>query len=177
VGNSPDGRSSWEGTIENIGFFKNKLSEEELTANKCNPVAFYDFTRESRFRIANEVGNDKGLYVPRFFKMLKLNILSLPDINQIWSKDSIQDYIVNFVGFFPFGFLLAVLLYLKVRKKGTVIAIATALGGTFSLFIELVQVFIPTRCSELNDLFLNTLGSLIGALVILVVFKKRPLDS
>lgn len=187
VGNSPDGSSAWEGTIRSIGIFKKELSEEELTvgkkpvlpqplelaADKHNSIAFYDFAKESRFRITNELGKDKGLYIPRFFTMLKFNILSLPDINHMWSKGSIQDYIVNFFGFIPFGFLLALLLCLKGLKRRSAIVLATGIGGFFSLFIELVQIYIPTRSSELSDLFLNTLGSLLGAFVILLVFRNR----
>jgi len=188
VGNSPQGNTAWEGIIRNIEIFGKELSEDELVGGQKwrstqtlelagdnhNRIAYYDFGKESRFRIANDFGKDKGLYVPRFFTMLKLNILSLPDIGRIWSKDSILDYSVNFIGFIPFGFLLASLVYIKRPKRKTAIAVATGFGGIFSLFIELVQVYIPTRSSEISDLFLNTLGSFFGALMIVLVFRKRP---
>jgi hypothetical protein len=185
VGNSPDGRCTLEGTLESIEIDKNKLSDEELAASKTplspqnpksaadtrGPIALYDFTKGSGFRIANEFGKDKGLYVPRFFTMLKFNILSFPDINNMLSIGSLQDYIVNFFGFVPFGFLLAVLLWLKGRKRRTAIVITTVIGGVFSLFIELVQAYIPTRSSEVSDLFLNTMGALCGAILVLLVIK------
>lgn len=191
VGNSPDGKSGWEGTIQSINIYGKELSEQGLVdgedrevsqplglyAEGTNAVGYYDFTKESRFRIANEVGRDSGLYVPRFFTMLKLNVLTLPDQKQMWSFSSIADYIVNFFGFLPFGFLLALLLYLKGWKRRTAIVLTTVTGGIFSLFIELVQVFIPTRCSELSDLSLNTLGSLVGALAILLVSRHRQDNS
>jgi hypothetical protein len=177
VGNSPDGTSAWEGTIRSMEIFEKELSLEDLAAVDKKPIAFYDFTKKTGFRIANVFGNDKGLYVPRFFTMLKLNILTLPNRSYIWSKDAFKDYIVNFFGFIPFGFLLALLLYLKIFKRITAIALATGIAGFFSLFIELVQVFIPTRDSQLSDLLLNILGALFGALAILLVFRKRQDNS
>jgi hypothetical protein len=177
VGNSPDGSSAWEGTIRSIEIFEKELSLEDLAAVDKKPIAFYDFTKKTGFQIANVSGKDKGLYVPRFFTMLKLHILTLPDKIQMRAKGSMQDYIVNFFGFIPFGFLLALLLYLKIFKRITAIALATGIAGFFSLFIELVQVFIPTRDSQLSDLFLNILGALFGALAILLVFRKRQDNS
>lgn len=191
VGNSPDGKSGWEGTVRSIGIYDKELSEQglvggenrevsrpmELVTEDRNAVGFYDFTKKSGFRIVNEVRKDSGLYVPRFFTMLKLNVLTLPDLKQMWSLSSIADYIVNFFGFMPFGFLLALMFYLKGWKRRTAIVLTTVTGGIFSLFIELVQVFIPTRCSELSDLSLNTLGSLVGALAILLVSRHRQDNS
>jgi len=45
------------------------------------------------------------------------------------------------------------------------VALTVITGLLLSLFIELAQVWIPTRCSQMVDLMLNTFGAWIGALV------------
>ncbi len=77
---------------------------------------------------------------------------------------SIGDYsyfIVNFVGnivmFFPIGFFVP-LLWRSSFKKTVLI------GALCSLTIEILQLPQP-RCSDLDDLWLNTLGAAIGYLI------------
>lgn len=62
----------------------------------------------------------------------------------------------NFCVFMPTGFL-AVLLH-----RGGVWR-ATALGAGLSLFIEVFQIFLP-RTTDIDDLIMNTVGTLLGAL-------------
>ena len=40
----------------------------------------------------------------------------------------------------------------------------TFLGLVFSVGIETVQLFLPTRAADVNDVFWNTVGALVGAL-------------
>ena len=61
----------------------------------------------------------------------------------------------NVLLFSPVGFLLPLVL----KKCG--FWKAAAGGFLFSLFIELVQLLLP-RCSDVDDLILNTLGAMIG---------------
>ena len=71
---------------------------------------------------------------------------------------------VNILGFIPFGF--AVYAWARkdgVRKDTSVMVIAILLGAGISLFIELLQVYLPTRDSSLTDVLNNILGTYIGA--------------
>lgn len=81
-----------------------------------------------------------------------------------------QPFYINFLGnillFFPIGFLLPLLYRRMEHFPYTVIT-----GLCISLLIEVTQLF-QYRSSDVDDLWLNTLGSLIGYLVYLFV-KKR----
>jgi len=81
--------------------------------------------------------------------------------------DKIAYFVVNLLGniamFVPFGFL-----FRAVKRAG--IFRATLAGAMLSLFIELYQLLLP-RHSDVDDLLLNTLGALIGALLF-IPFKR-----
>lgn len=76
-------------------------------------------------------------------------------------------FVGNIVCFIPFG------LYLQWHKKRRLVTIAL-IGLLFSLFIETMQYILGTGISELDDLILNTLGAVAGAL--LSRFWKRRLE-
>lgn len=72
------------------------------------------------------------------------------------------DVIGNMVVFAPLGFGLAGALY-QTRLLQT-IGLAALGGFCLSLLIELGQLLIPSRSTDIDDLFFNTLGATIGAL-------------
>jgi VanZ family protein len=87
------------------------------------------------------------------------------------------DIAVNVIGFLPFGFFFALFLLQRftTSRWKTVVAVA-ATGLLISLSIELLQVFIPGRSSQLSDVMTDTFGTLVGACVCLVaksLAKKR----
>jgi VanZ family protein len=49
------------------------------------------------------------------------------------------------------------------RKGAVAMGITLLLGAGISLFIELLQVYLPTRDSSLTDVMNNVLGTYIGA--------------
>jgi glycopeptide antibiotics resistance protein len=50
----------------------------------------------------------------------------------------------------------------------------TVLGGfIFSLTIELIQLTIPTRATDVDDLIFNTLGIAVGALFFVLLYRSR----
>ena len=87
-----------------------------------------------------------------------------------------EDNILNLIGFIPFGFILAATL---IKLGGTFekhyFFITVLFCFTVSLIIEILQAWLPSRSSSMSDLIFNTLGALIGAMVlrILVVSIRR----
>ncbi|GAA0499700.1 VanZ family protein [Salinibacillus aidingensis] len=67
----------------------------------------------------------------------------------------------NIILFVPFGFMLA----LKFIKLSSVLRVGLV-GLLSSTFIELVQLLMPIRAIDVDDIILNTLGSVIGFLVL-----------
>lgn len=70
----------------------------------------------------------------------------------------------NIVWFIPMGMYLQ---WLKVKWNMGRIAV---MGFFFSFFIEIMQYILGTGISELDDLILNTLGTVAGALCIRILW-------
>ena len=90
---------------------------------------------------------------------------------EVTKNGNTEYFIINFLGniavFIPIGFLLPLLWNIK---GGRVLLT----GAVCSLLIELCQLFLP-RSSDVDDLILNTLGTLLGWLVyklFSIPFKK-----
>lgn len=83
-----------------------------------------------------------------------------------------QPFYINFLGniilFIPIGFLLPLLFKRMEQFPYTVIV-----GLCISLFIEITQLP-QNRSSDVDDLWLNTLGALIGYIVYLMIKKRFP---
>jgi glycopeptide antibiotics resistance protein len=73
----------------------------------------------------------------------------------------VVDVLGNVAVFFPIGLSLAgVLGGLPYRRRlGTAIAI----GAGLSISIELIQLTIPSRATDVDDVLFNTIGAVLGA--------------
>lgn len=93
-----------------------------------------------------------------------------------YSIKNIANVLLNIAMFVPLGFLLPLLW--KPCRKGYV---AIPSGFAFSLFIELIQLLTRRGVCDVDDLFCNTLGAVIGyflimaALAIFVEKKWKPI--
>lgn len=81
---------------------------------------------------------------------------------------NINYFIINFLGniamFIPLGFGIQLLWNIKGKK-------VVLIGFSVSLVIELLQLLLP-RGTDIDDIILNTLGTLIGVLIYKLVNKK-----
>lgn len=74
------------------------------------------------------------------------------------------DLVVNVLAYFPFGALVALAAYPRIRGAAAA-ALGAALGMLLSGSVEAVQTFLPTRVASNIDLLTNSLGALAGAVV------------
>ena len=81
------------------------------------------------------------------------------DWNPLRSNGDIVDCIANFFFYFPLGFS-GLLCLSNPRRR---VARVTVIGLALSLFIEVMQVWVPTRDASLRDVFFNTAGAAAGA--------------
>lgn len=96
-------------------------------------------------------------------------IISLDKINLIPLNDGLElSQILNIFMFMPLGFLLP-LLWKNYRSLSRVLLA----GACYSLFIELCQLF-NNRVTDINDLIMNTLGTLAGYLVWILFRRLFP---
>lgn len=100
-------------------------------------------------------------FIPGRIITTSLNCMSHGDYNY---------FIINFLGnvgmFIPLGLMIPLLWRCSVKK--TILT-----GFLSSLSIELIQIFLP-RCTDIDDLWMNTLGAVIGCLIYVLINKLFP---
>lgn len=77
-----------------------------------------------------------------------------------------NDISTNLLAYLPLGYALALRLGMP-RRRLRAILLATVVGFFYSLFLESVQQVLPGRVASNLDIFLNTLGIVVGALLTL----------
>lgn len=103
----------------------------------------------SGFDLANAFSGGETNFVP---------IMDLINVFLADKRTFVYLFFGNIIWFVPFGFLLKKLTRLTTAK-------IIFFGFLLSLFIEVMQFIFGVGVSEIDDLLLNTLGALIGALV------------
>ena len=100
------------------------------------------------------------------FRVFQDNYYAITELN-LW-----QPFIINFLGniciFVPIGFMVP-LLWIKFNQFWKVALV----GFLLSLFIETTQLF-QARSSDIDDLWLNTVGSILGYSAYRIVRKYSP---
>ncbi|MED4135709.1 VanZ family protein [Priestia megaterium] len=90
-----------------------------------------------------------------------VNLIPFHSIGGWISHQSLHDFIVNNIGnvilFIPFGFMLP-LRFKKVNRLSKSLLI----GMFFSILIEIIQLTMPNRWTDVDDVILNTLGTGVG---------------
>jgi len=71
----------------------------------------------------------------------------------------------NVLLFVPWGFLLFITLYSVDRPTVQTYVLTILLGFSFTLAIEAWQYFLPSRVADINDVILNSIGTLLGAVL------------
>lgn len=96
--------------------------------------------------------------IKRFYKYREL----------LGTKAVFLNIFCNIMAFIPFGFMIP-LLHQNKRNVVTV----TLLSFELSLTIEVVQLLFKVGCFDVDDLFLNTVGGFLGAIMFVFVRKVR----
>jgi len=178
VGNSVYGKHSWVGDLYGLAFYRSTLTRQDSAthfsrwakernfafAKADKPFMLFLFDeRQGRWAFDHSGGN-RSLNMPEKMIPLARKPLVPPWQGFKPTRAYMIDLIVNFLGFIPFGFLVSASLHNgggKFRKHGALIAVGLCLA--VSLFIEIVQAWLPSRNSSLSDLMLNSFGGWIGA--------------
>lgn len=74
----------------------------------------------------------------------------------------------NVIGFIPFGLILPIIN--KKRRRFIIIAL---ISFQISLAIEIAQLFLKVGSFDVDDLFLNTMGGIIGYVIFFIANKIR----
>ena len=82
---------------------------------------------------------------------------------------SLLDFFYNSLGnvlwFIPFGFLFPTVIQKKIMV-GTILA-----GGCLSVIIESLQFVLETGVSDIDDVFFNVCGTIIGFILYRIIYR------
>jgi hypothetical protein len=187
LGNSSTGESFWSGNIMGFGVYKRVLTTAQVFKSyqtwtgKTPPLVsadggclgMYPFDERKGTTIHNETDVNDALVIPEIFKPVQRRILSPFLRGYQWNPSSVQDIIINVIGFIPFGFFFSALLLKTTRRRRLLTCVAVViLGVGISLAIELIQAYLPTRDSSLTDVVMNAIGVILGVVIYNICITK-----
>lgn len=177
LGSSPVSSDGWYGQLLGFALYRRHLTPTQILSDyeawtKGNgpevadgelSVAVYRFDEHQGAVVHNRVSQGPNLYIPQHFVLLDQPMLQSPWREFRWTRGYWLDVLVNIAGFVPLGFFFCAWLSQGNRTKAAVITLLA--GAATSLTIELLQAYLPTRNSGVNDLFTNTLGTYVGVVL------------
>ena len=181
IGNSVYGKQSWQGDIYGLAFYGYTLTARDIKhhfnqwfqdknfsfAENDNPTALYLFDEKRGAMALDHSGGKHHLEIPARMRIFQTKILSSEWSGFKFNKSANEDNILNLLGFIPFGFILAAtLIKLGGNLEKHYFLITVFFCFTVSLIIEILQAWMPSRSSSMQDLIFNTLGALIGAAIL-----------
>lgn len=161
LGNSVYGKHPWTGMVDRLALYYGT----EDGSVKSKALAVYRFDEKSGDRVLEHSGNGADLKIPGRVKALKLQFLEARFDTAAFDRKQATDFGVNFFGFIPFGLVMAARLKRGGAGRWRIVLWTLVAGFALSLFIESVQVWLPSRSSDLFDLVLNTAGAGAGCLL------------
>ncbi len=181
LGNSVSGRAPWSGCIRGVAIYDKSLEGETIRAHHAawradghfesfasdRPLLLVPFTRKEGRRAVDHSASKNDLFFRRETTLVSRTPFALGFGSEASRVSVAWDVVVNLLGFVPFGLLLAALLG-RITTTGRAFTLSVVIGMALSFGIEFLQSWIPTRSSSLVDLVLNTTGTALGALLLLV---------
>jgi hypothetical protein len=186
AGGSVIGKYTWRGKLYELSMYKGDVSrkltkQESATAGSPpgplaeapQPFMRFAFENNGPF-VRNSAGARHTLYVAPNFPVSTDQVLVPIWVDFVKNTEYVSDMAVNFAGFIPFGYFFAgFFMLLFPKRKGNAILGAVAGGFCLSLTIELLQVLLPLRSSQMSDLIFNTLGTVAGALLSALLSRRE----
>jgi VanZ family protein len=169
---------SWSGRVKGLAIYDRELTAAEVAQHFADRgkirqpdairneggVASYLFNEGKGAVVHNQLDSATDLLMPERFFLLHAQFLGRPWDEYRPGWHYWKDIVVNIVGFIPLGFFFRAYFSTTWKiKRATGLTIV--LGLAVSLTIEVLQAFLPTRDSGMTDLFTNTFGTALGALL------------
>jgi hypothetical protein len=101
----------------------------------------------------------ENLFFPEYLVLKDASFNLIPFSEDIIAIKPIVDWVINLLGFIPLGFFIIIF-----TKNQLTVFKAVSICALLSLSIEIGQLFLIRRSSEIEDLILNTLGGFLGIL-------------
>jgi|GEM_PF-135609 len=183
IGCEADGTYCWKGKIYRVSIFNRAFTGEDLRSLPLSvkeklPLISYNFREVSDHRIIKDqgMGVPADLTVHKYFKPYRRMVLNMLRFDPKTFSYYMMDIFINLIGFIPLGFLLSAYLNRKTLFVKNTLIMSFLTGFGVSIIIELLQVFLPSRNSDLIDLTANTFGSVIGAFMFIMMYQHDTGD-
>lgn len=182
LGNEFTGNRQWRGKLFLVAIYNRALSAREVFHNYKAGISFSSgiTARERRvkdgltaFYLFNGTGDivkdhsglapSLDLKIPETIEVTNKVFLRPPYQNFAFDLRHLKDLIINIAAFIPFGFFLYTHIRRRHRSSLVVIFTAVGIGLLFTVSIESLQYFLPSRSSSLTDVAHNVIGVLAGA--------------
>lgn len=176
IGNSTNGYHPWTGIVSTLAIYDQALSSEEVQqhyeawsdngslSNEIGqlPTALYLFNDRTGPIVGDHSGLGNDLVIPDRFTPLRHRMLVMPWEDFRANQSYAMDVAINILGFIPFGFFVSWYLSERGITLTRIVIIAMVLGIGTSLFIEIIQAFLPARSSQFMDVLSNSGGTVLG---------------
>ncbi len=178
LANSPFRDHSWKGEIKGLAVYGSSLDAaqvqqhyrnwtehgEPMSENSSQTRALFLFREHLGNIIPNAVPGQTDLEVPARFLVVDHLRFESPLSEYRSEPTYLKNALFNIAGFIPLGLILSFYLAsVREIKRATLLTVFA--GALISLTIEYSQSFLPNRYSGCTDLFTNTFGTWIGALL------------
>lgn len=176
IGAGPPWNASWSGEILGLAIHSRLLNADEIEqhssvgpgarfaerATQSGAIAAYSFDEGAGSTVRDLATGAYDLWLPEYFRPPGRGLLQSVDPAERTALWNVGDAMLNVLGFAPLGLLISLLLRKRMKPIPIVLS-ATLVGFSISLGIEWTQSLMVTRSSSLQDLVLNTTGTLVGA--------------
>jgi VanZ family protein len=176
LGTSPMTHDVWEGRYLGLSVYGRVLDAREVRsdyeaadrggdAGSDALLAKYSFDERAGNIIHDTSGFARHLMIPSRYTLLAPKKLELPTSAYQPTLSYSADVAINILGFSPMGAVLYGYLSSSNLRLYNAGILSVLLSAGLSLAIELTQILLPTRSSDLTDVLNNTLGAGIGVMV------------
>lgn len=188
LGNSVHGTQSWLGEIRGFALFARALNADEIARHEMlwreagdfgfieslDALVLFLFNEQGGEISRDRSGHGIDLTLGGRTAVLERRFLQKPWDHFRLNRGFVIDFLVNLLGFMPFGIGAAFVLSGVGVCGFRMLFYATAMAAALSLCIEITQAWMPSRNSSLLDLLLNTIGGLGGAAVVRFAPRDDP---
>jgi VanZ family protein len=179
MGTSDGYYEPWQGEVRGLSIYSQELTPRDALqdysdwsnnggmgiADLHGAIAHYAFMERAGRDIHNSVISGPNLEMPKMFEVPDKPFLSSPVKEFETSWDYVLHLVENIAGFLPLG-LLGFVYFAGTRSHWRAILYTIIAAAILSFTIEVLQVYIPQRDSDITDIITNTLGASIGAVLV-----------
>ncbi|MCH6257269.1 VanZ family protein [Puniceicoccaceae bacterium K14] len=168
VGSDGFGGKSWKGLVRRLAIYDKAITPGVSEV----PVLDYRFEGANALKNLPSIGsNDLLLYAPKRFSPVSIDYLAFPNKRRQNAAGFKQDVILNTIGLIPLGMAFFFWLRSFAKSSSAHFVACLAMMFGFSLLIETLQIFLPTRNSSSLDLLLNTVSGILAYLLCFTYLK------